>query len=50
MIGLYYPDINYDKIKKGIINFNITESLIELINQIETKLIFLEKEINVTKL
>lgn len=50
LIGLYYPDINYDKIKKDIQNSNIIESLIELINQIETKLIFLEKEINVTKL
>ena len=50
MVGLYYPDINYDKIKKDIQNLNIIESLIELINQIETKLIFLEKEINITKL
>ena len=50
MIGLYYPEINFDKIRKKLQNFNIVESLNDLINQIEIKLIFLEKEINITKL
>ena len=47
MIGLYYPEINFDKIRKKLQNFNIVESLNDLINQIEIKLIFLEKEINI---
>ena len=50
MIGLYYPEINFDKIKKELQNFNLIASLIDLINQIEIKLIYLEKEINLTKL
>ena len=50
MIGLYYPDINFDKIKENLQNFNIIASLIDLINQLEIKLIYLEKEINLTKL
>jgi hypothetical protein len=50
MIGLYYPEINFDKIKVGLINSNIIDSLIDLVNQLEIKLIYLEKEINITKL
>lgn len=50
MIGLYYPEINFDKIKKELQNHNIIASLSELINQMEIKLIYLEKEINLTKL
>lgn len=50
MIGLYFPEINFDKIRKKLQDFSVVESLIDLINQIEIKLIFLEKEINITKL
>ena len=46
LIGLHYPEINFDKIKK----INIFPSLLDLISQLENKLIYLEKEINVTKI
>ena len=49
MIGLYYPDINYDEIKNKLKNFNVIGSLVDLINQFENKLIYLEKEINLVK-
>ncbi len=49
MIGLYYPDINFNKIKVRLNNKNVVNPLIDLINQLETKLIYLEKEINITK-
>ena len=49
MIGLYYPKINFDKIKVKLKNLNIIDSLIDLINQLEVKLIYLEKEINIIK-
>ena len=50
MIGLYYPDINFTQIKERLKNFNIIASIIELINELENKLIYLEKEINLTKI
>ena len=50
MIGLNYPEINFDNIKVSLSNFNIIRPLIDLINQLEVKLIYLEKEINITKL
>ena len=50
MIGLNYPDIDYDKIKDKLKNINIIDSLVDLINQLEIKLIYLEKEINITKI
>ena len=49
MIGLYYPEINFDIIKEKLKSLNIIDSLIDLINQLEVKLIFLEKEINIIK-
>ena len=49
MIGLYYPEIKYDEIKNKLKNFNIISSLVDLINQLEIKLIYLEKEINLVK-
>ena len=49
MIGLYYPEINFDKIKEKLKNLNIIDSLIDLVNQLEIKLIYLEKEINMIK-
>ena len=50
MIGLKYPEILFDKIKNDFQNGEIFSSLYEFLNQLEEKLIFLEKEINVTKL
>ena len=50
MIGLHYPEINFDKINVGLKKKKIIDSLLDLINQLEIKLIYLEKEINVTKL
>ena len=50
MIGLSYPDIDYDKIKEKLKKLNIIDSLLDLINQLEIKLIYLEKEINITKI
>ena len=50
MIGLKYPEIEYDKLKYDLINRKTIDILIELLNQLETKLIYLEKEINVTRL
>ena len=50
MIGLSYPDIDYDKIKEKLKKLNIIGSLVDLINQLEIKLIYLEKEINITKI
>lgn len=50
MIGLKYPMILYDQLKIGLIQKNITFTLIEFLRQLEIKLFYLEKEINVTKL
>jgi hypothetical protein len=50
MIGLYYPEINFGAIKESLKNYSIIASIIDLINQLEIKLIYLEKEINITKL
>ena len=50
MIGLKYPEILFEKIKSDIQNGEIISSLCEFLTQLEEKLIFLEKEINVTKL
>ena len=50
LIGLHPPEIKFDKIKEGMKNLKIFTSLMDLINQLENKLIYLEKEINVTKI
>ena len=50
MIGLKYPMILYDQLKIGLIQNNLTFTLIEFLRQLEIKLFYLEKEINVTKL
>ena len=50
MIGVKYPDILYDKLKKDILNGKILSSIIDFLTQLQIKLIYLEKEINVTKL
>ena len=38
MIGLKYPEIEYDKLKYDLINRKTIDILIELLNQLETKL------------
>ena len=50
MVGLKYPEILYDKLKFDLTYKNITNFLIDFLEQLEIKLIYLEKEINVTKL
>lgn len=50
MIGLVYPEINFDKIKYDLINNKYMSSIIEFLKQLEIKLIFLEREINATKI
>ena len=50
MIGLKYPEIEFNKIKKNYINGQVISSFLELLTQLETKIIYLEKEINATKL
>ena len=50
MIGLYYPKIDFHTIKLNLKNNNLIATLLDLINQLEIKLIYMEKEINLTKL
>ena len=50
MIGLKYPEIEFEKIKKDLNDLKFISSLIKFMEQLEIKLIFLEKEINITKL
>lgn len=50
MIGIIYPEIMFDKIKTDLINNKTISSLISFIDQLQVKLLYLEKEINVTKL
>lgn len=50
MVGIKYPEISFNKIKTNIINKKIINSLLEFMEQLEEKIIYLEKEINVTKL
>ena len=50
MIGLKYPEIEFNKIKKNYINGQVISSFLELLTQLEAKIIYLEKEINATKL
>lgn len=49
-VGLKYPEIPYDEIKYNLTNENIITTLYEFMIELEKKLIYLEKEINVTKL
>lgn len=50
MIGLKYPTINFNEIKLNLINKQFLSSLYKFMEELEIKLIYLEKEINVTKL
>ena len=50
MIGLNYPEIGYKEIKQDLKNGKILSSLFKFLQQLETKLIYIESEINVTKI
>ena len=50
MIGLKYPEIYFDEIKENIMNNKFKSSLIKFLEDLEIKLIYLEKEINATKI
>ena len=50
MVGIQYPQINYSKIKYDLKNGHIVSSLFNFLQQLEIKLLYLEKEINVTRL
>ena len=50
MIGLKYPEIMYDNVRINYIIGNRTSSFLDFLTQLEIKLIYLEKEINATKL
>ena len=50
MIGLKYPKIKFDNIKSKIINNEFKYSLLQFLKELEIKLIYLEKEINATKI
>ena len=50
MIGLKYPEINFDKYRNQLFKGKIISILHNFLTDLEIKLIYLEKEINVTKL
>ena len=50
MVGLKYPEIYFDKFKYDLNNGKFFSSFYNFLTQLETKLIYLEKEINVTKI
>ena len=50
MVGLKYPKIQFEEIKDNFLKGKIMTSIIDFFIQLETKLIYLEKEINGTKL
>lgn len=50
MIGLEYPEIYFEKLKGELIEKNIITSLVNFLSQLEAKLIYLEREINATKI
>ena len=50
MIGLKYPEINFDLHKNEIFKGELISTFLNFLTELEIKLIYLEKEINVTKL
>lgn len=50
MVGINYPDIDYKEIKLDLKRGKILSSLFRFLQQLETKLIYMENEINVTKI
>ena len=49
LIGLSYPIINFEGLQKELFTSNIKQIFSDFLIQLENKLIYLEKEINVTK-
>lgn len=45
MIGLTYPEIDFDKIKINLNASNIINSFVDLMNQLEIKLIYLKRKL-----
>lgn len=50
MVGLEYPEISYENIKLDLKRGKLISTLYKFLQQLEMKLIFLENEINVTRL
>ena len=50
MIGLKYPEIHFEYLKKNYLKGMTISSFIDFLTELEKKLIYLEKEINATKL
>ena len=50
MVGLKYPEIEFKKIQTNILKGEIINSVLDFFKQLQIKLIYLEKEINATKL
>lgn len=50
MIGLKYPEISFEKFKSDLNDGRFLSIFYEFLSQLEIKLIYLEKEINVTKI
>ena len=50
MVGLKYPEIMYNNLKTNYIKGNRDLIFVDFLTQLEIKLIYLEKEINTTKL
>ena len=50
MVGLEYPEIDFQRLKNNFLKGKIISSYIDLLTNLEIKLLYLEKEINCTKL
>lgn len=50
LIGMSYPEINFETLKDKLINDSLVTIFYNFLTELEIKLIYLEKEINVTKL
>jgi len=50
MVGLQYPEINYKNIKFDLKQGKLISGLFSFLQQLEIKLLYMEKEINVTRL
>ena len=50
LVGMIYPDIDFEEYKKDLINGSLKKCLFYFMDKLQDKLIYLEKEINVTKL
>jgi len=50
LIGITYPEIFYDRLKNDLINCSFSKVFLDFLHQLQVKLIYLEKEINITKL